>query len=621
VGIKRRSAISSAPPSVPAPLEEARRALESLDGVDVLREWEWLFDEKCWSLICRLSVDVDQGDSIPPRTDWVVLVEANYPWGYVHIHPRAKGGIRETFPHQLHNRALSENELFLGGRICVDVGVGSLGRQGIDPEPYTALDRLAWRLERARRWLALASADRLVEESDPFELPDFSTPSLPFVAFAENRESLAVWKREHRTYGFCEIVRLTRTVNARVVMTYVDRDNRDVYSPKWGAYMDQAKQNSEAEFGLWVRLNRPPTMPRWKAPMTWGDLFSTAAEQGVDLHKILDELMWTISDGDAHLMLIGFPIPSIVGGEPTEYFWQALQLSHIQSPLEPRAGFRAGRVPSPTTGSLAQFRSDRNLLWIRSENWHQDSIATRGRCNDALVSAEVLVIGAGALGSAIAELLVRGGVTEVTIYDPDIVQAGNLVRHTLTLNDVGNRKAVALASRLNAISPWVRVSVIGDVFPPTDSAQINGLRSIDVVIDCSGENAVAAAMATFPWHQEKLFFSASLGLYAQRGFLFAARGDVFPIDKFFSLLKPRLGEQRVEFASEQWPREGVGCWHPVFPARADEVWAIASILFGHIEALVDADLGGSELFVAERLPHGGFATHVDRTTNQTDDNA
>lgn len=72
-----------------------------------------------------------------------------------------------------------------------------------------------------------------------------------------------------------------------------------------------------------------------------------------------------------------------------------------------------------------------------------------------LRKSHVLVLGAGALGSAVAETLVRAGVGHVTIVDRDYVEWSNLQRQQLfTEQDAIDRlpKAVAAAKRLSAIN-------------------------------------------------------------------------------------------------------------------------------------------------------------------------
>ncbi|WP_028596334.1 ThiF family adenylyltransferase [Paenibacillus assamensis] len=84
-----------------------------------------------------------------------------------------------------------------------------------------------------------------------------------------------------------------------------------------------------------------------------------------------------------------------------------------------------------------------------------------------LKQSRVLIIGAGALGSATAEMLVRAGVGRVTIVDRDYVEWSNLQRQQLyTESDAQDRlpKAIAAEQRLKAINSEVEViGIVGDV--------------------------------------------------------------------------------------------------------------------------------------------------------------
>ncbi|PID25385.1 ThiF family adenylyltransferase [Sporosarcina sp. P7] len=83
--------------------------------------------------------------------------------------------------------------------------------------------------------------------------------------------------------------------------------------------------------------------------------------------------------------------------------------------------------------------------------------------------AKVFVLGAGALGSSGAEMLVRAGVGELTIVDRDILEWSNLHRQQLyTEQDVIDQlpKAITAESRLRAINSDVKVrGIVADVTP------------------------------------------------------------------------------------------------------------------------------------------------------------
>ena len=100
--------------------------------------------------------------------------------------------------------------------------------------------------------------------------------------------------------------------------------------------------------------------------------------------------------------------------------------------------------------------------------------------------ASVFILGAGALGSSGAEMLVRAGVGRVTIVDRDIIEWTNLHRQQLyTEQDVTDQlpKAVAAEKRLTAINSDVDVTgIVADV---TTQNVLDLIDGHDVVLDAT----------------------------------------------------------------------------------------------------------------------------------------
>lgn len=63
------------------------------------------------------------------------------------------------------------------------------------------------------------------------------------------------------------------------------------------------------------------------------------------------------------------------------------------------------------------------------------------------------IIGCGAIGSTVAENLVRFGITKITLYDFDTVESHNIANQLYTEQDIGKGKVDALAEHLIAINP------------------------------------------------------------------------------------------------------------------------------------------------------------------------
>lgn len=105
---------------------------------------------------------------------------------------------------------------------------------------------------------------------------------------------------------------------------------------------------------------------------------------------------------------------------------------------------------------------------------------------EKISSKHVLMIGAGALGSGNAELLVRAGVGRLTIVDRDYVEASNLQRQQLyTEEDVAEKlpKAAAAEKRLKAINSEVKINAyIADATPEKLTELVEG---VDLIIDAT----------------------------------------------------------------------------------------------------------------------------------------
>ncbi|MBG9539855.1 thiamine biosynthesis protein MoeB [Bacillus thuringiensis] len=98
----------------------------------------------------------------------------------------------------------------------------------------------------------------------------------------------------------------------------------------------------------------------------------------------------------------------------------------------------------------------------------------------------VLIIGAGALGSANAEMFVRAGVGIVTIVDRDYVDWSNLQRQQLYAeSDVENNlpKAVAAKKRLEEINSEVRVKALVQDVTAEELEEL--VTNVNVMIDAT----------------------------------------------------------------------------------------------------------------------------------------
>ncbi len=100
-----------------------------------------------------------------------------------------------------------------------------------------------------------------------------------------------------------------------------------------------------------------------------------------------------------------------------------------------------------------------------------------------MIKKGVTIVGAGAVGTAVAGILAGVGASSITLIDRDFVERGNLRRQLLfTKSDVGKPKATAAKERLKRISVKTKVSaVIADL----DFRNAALLSKSGIVLDCT----------------------------------------------------------------------------------------------------------------------------------------
>ncbi len=101
-----------------------------------------------------------------------------------------------------------------------------------------------------------------------------------------------------------------------------------------------------------------------------------------------------------------------------------------------------------------------------------------------LLSAFVLVIGAGGLGCPVLQYLVAAGVGSIGIIDDDVVDLSNLHRQVLyNVQMIGRPKADCAVEVLQQLNPQTRFNIYNERLTNKNAAAI--LSAFDVIIDGS----------------------------------------------------------------------------------------------------------------------------------------
>jgi adenylyltransferase/sulfurtransferase len=108
---------------------------------------------------------------------------------------------------------------------------------------------------------------------------------------------------------------------------------------------------------------------------------------------------------------------------------------------------------------------------------------------EILKSKTVVIVGCGALGSAVAHLLARMGVGTLKLIDGDSVEVHNLARqHLYEQKDVGVQKVEALKNHLLAINPEIHIETLAKYIQ--SSEELTQLLPCDLLIDGLDTHAI-----------------------------------------------------------------------------------------------------------------------------------
>lgn len=402
-------------------------------------------------------------------------------------------------------------------------------------------------------------------------------------AFSEDIVTFMQWENTDCRYGIAEL----DVYKSKPFVYYVKQfkslnDNIEHYT-QWGKHLSNTTISPPIN-APWILLKRLPVINAWQTPETLGDLIDACNNQHIDIMDVVKKVVPKIRDGKRHLLLLGFPVPRTFGGEPETVFWKALYLPVVSYGKKTANGFQPNQKGWWMRDKMEVLTRKTKLDWIISENWNQQEISQRGKMSDFLIRKKMLLVGAGCVGASVAEIFVRSGVYNLTIVDSDIFEVGNLSRHVLNVGNIGELKELSLCSYLNSLNPHANVEVINDTLTIDEEFKTNiALDKYDIIIDCTGENSVLDVFQKADFRKSHIIASISVGLGAKHLYMTIMNGTTFYFNSFYKFISPYIQSERDLFDDYNLPRNGIGCWHPTFPARSDDVWLAAATAVKAIE--------------------------------------
>ena len=149
-----------------------------------------------------------------------------------------------------------------------------------------------------------------------------------------------------------------------------------------------------------------------------------------------------------------------------------------------------------------------------------------------ILSAKVLVVGIGGLGSPAAEFLVRSGVGLLGIIDYDKVSLSNLHRQSLyETSHVGKSKVQVIKKILNRINPNTKVQTYNLKLNKNNFKKI--IKKYDYIIDGSDNFKTKFLLNDFCLKYKKFLFSGAISKFDGHIFNFDFKNKKLPCLRCF----------------------------------------------------------------------------------------
>ncbi len=195
--------------------------------------------------------------------------------------------------------------------------------------------------------------------------------------------------------------------------------------------------------GFWWDLKKEP-----KPPRTGFDILKLISdvENRESLEKALDSFYPDLRT--EQFLFIGLRFPARQGG--FDWLFCCAQL-------------RAARETYPLIlnfeNKLELFKNAGITVLFRHPVRQQElMLRNRGRVPVNISEKKISLFGVGAVGSVIADLLAKAGVGELKLFDYDILETGNVIRHQSGIEHFGESKVLATYWNLVQHNPFIKVS-------------------------------------------------------------------------------------------------------------------------------------------------------------------
>ena len=516
-----------------------------------------------------------------------------------------------------------------------------------------------------------------VPDSFPYHYPVVSTSHQRFAGFAhvQWRRQLCLyrssneWRPEDGMYGF--IHRLDAWVRD-AALDHLDPDDAPLHPPvayptvdhlivpranappvedsPWFGFAEIHQQHNRTEIVRWCPSSKPAPKESalavllhkplpFEYPDTISKLLDELKNHGIEYSQFLINLAQyarhTSTDFPL-LIVVGTPMRRVVARGPLLQHlavWQvsASDANNLRDLGEALTSERNVSERSDVIRTVVEWSVTANVEWCQVEDMRPEITLRRDQSSPMswFLDKRVAIWGCGAVGSKVAESVVRAGARQIELCDNKRVTPGILVRQGFEDADIGKFKTDALKARLKRIAPQIEIGVSYNDLVEHLLEESEPFQDIDLVIDCTASDVLRTVLEQKldGIHSRPVIASIAIDANATMavGTVATVKHSGATLDlvrrlKIEACRKDKLGQ----FAEAFWPNDSSlttfqpepGCSEPTFEGSDVDIAALYSRILNAIaEALTtnDESHSGFGWFCHSNGPIHSFSWHPDHT--------
>lgn len=334
-------------------------------------------------------------------------------------------------------------------------------------------------IERATRWFEKYEDGTLGEEAAPPEIERYYPPDhrldKPLVIVAETLSS----RPDHQVSGRFYSVPTISGARMYLVLDCSPSRAEELVRLSSLLFPTDGTASDGMQYGFWYSVEQEP----FPVPLTLSSLakFIAGHSKAVTTNQLCRDFI----NNPPKMLAVCYPVTE------SSDRWLVYKVSVKVPPLGKRGvpnGYR------PKTAHLPLLKRNRTSSVKLYPVHHLSTQAlyrrVPGQASERISKAKVLLLGCGTIGSRVAETLVKSGVASLDLVDNDKLVTGNVCRHVLGLDGLGEYKAEALRDHLLRRNPFAKICALkANVLTDHDAVSLL-VRNNDLVICCIGNDAV-----------------------------------------------------------------------------------------------------------------------------------